>query len=136
MSRATEIAKKQLKVWKATHLFTEYGPVTGGLITAMIYNPSVWAWLCFILAIVMLIGGFIALFKHTGKTLIWGIILVLVFAINGVIMYIVISTCFIFAASNDLLFCPKYKKAKERYEQFKNQDAYISMNEVNNGIKQ
>ncbi len=133
MSRATEIAKKQLTGWKAAHLFTEYGPVSGGLITAMICNPSVWTWLFSILAIVLLIGGFIALFKHTGKTLIWGIILVLVFAINGVIMYIVISTCFIFAASNDLLFCPKYKKAKERYEQFKNQDAYISINEVNNG---
>ena len=133
MSRATQIAKKKYNTLKYTHMFTDYGPITGGLITAMIFNPHVWAWLIFVLAAILMIGGLIAAFRKSGKTIIWGIILVLVFAINGLIMYIVVGTCFLFAATDDLIITPKYNKAKERYEQFKNQDDYNAMNEVTNG---
>ena len=94
----------------------------------MIINPSVWAWLIFILLAILIIGGLIAAFKHSGKTIIWGIILVLVFAINGTAMYIVVSTCFAFAATNDLIISPKYKKLKDKYKQYVNQDEYEALN--------
>ena len=102
MSKATEKTKKQLKGWGTAYYTTEYGRVTGGLIAAMIINPSVWKWLIFIFLGILLIGGLIALFKHSGKTVIWGIILVLVLAVNGVVMYAIVGTCFTFAATNDL----------------------------------
>lgn len=136
MSKATELTKKQLKGWGTAYYATEYGPITGGLITAMIMNPHVWAWLIFILVAVLMIGGLIAAFKHSGKTIVWGIVLVLVLAINGVTMYIIVSTCFAFAATNDLFISPKYNKLKEKYKQFKNQDEYIQMNgEMKDGAK-
>ena len=40
MSKATEKTKKQLKGWGTAYYTTEYGPVTGGLIAAMIINPK------------------------------------------------------------------------------------------------
>lgn len=129
MSKATEISKKRLTAWRTAYYGTEYGPITGGLITAMIFNPHVWEWLLFVLLGILMIGGLIAAFKHSGKTIIWGVILVLVLAINGLIMYTIVITCFAFAAANDVIITPRYKKAKERYEQFKNQDEYIALNE-------
>lgn len=128
MSKATEKTKKQLKGWGAAYYGTEYGPVTGGLIAAMVINPSVWKWLIFIFLGILLIGGLIAAFKHSGKTVIWGIILVLVLAVNGVVMYAIVGTCFTFAATNDLWISPKYKALKEKYKQFKNQDEYLALN--------
>lgn len=128
MSKATEKTKKQLKGWGIAYYTTEYGPISGGLITTMIMNPHVWEWLVFILLAVLLVGGIIAAFKHSGKTIVWGIILVLVLAINGPVMYTIVGTCFAFAATNDLFISPKYKKLKEKYVQFKNQDEYIAMN--------
>ena len=136
MSKATELTKRKLKGWGTAYYATEYGPITGGLITAMIVNPHVWAWLAYILVGILLIGGLVAAFKHSGKTIIWGIILVLVLAINGVTMYIIVSTCFLFAATNDLFITPKYNKLKEKYKQFKNQDEYIQLNgEMKDGVK-
>lgn len=130
MSKATETTKKQMKGWGAAYYITEYGPITGGLITTMVLNPHVWEWLLFVLLGVLMVGGLIAAFRHTGKTIVWGVILVLVLAINGPVMYAIVSSCFAFAASNDLFIAPKYNKLKERYKQFKNQDEYIAMNEV------
>lgn len=136
MSKATETTKKKLQGWGTAYYITEYGPITGGLITAMIINPHVWVWLIFILLGVLLIGGLIAAFKHSGKTIVWGIVLVLVLAINGVTMYIIVSACFALAATNDLFISPKYHKLKEKYKQFKNQDEYIALNgDVKDGIK-
>ena len=94
----------------------------------MIMNPHVWEWLVFILIGILLIGGLVAAFKHSGKTIVWGIILVLVLAINGPVMYAIVGTCFAFAATNDLWISPKYNKLKDKYKQFKNQDEYIAMN--------
>ena len=128
MSKATEKTKKQLKAWGTAYYGTEYGPITGGLITTMICNPHAWEWLLFVLLGVLAIGGLIAAFKHSGKTIVWGVILVLVLAINGLVMYIIIITCFVFAATNDLFITPKYNKLKEKYKQFKNQDEYIELN--------
>lgn len=128
MSKATEKTKKQLNGWRAGHMILEYGPITAGLVTAMVLNPHIWVWLVYILVGVLLIGGLIACFKHSGKTIVWGIILVLVFAINGIGMYIVIGACFAFAMSDDLFVNPKYVKLKEKYKQFKNQDEYLEMN--------
>jgi cell division protein FtsW (lipid II flippase) len=136
VSKATEKTKKQLNAWRIAHLGTEYGPISGGLITAMVMNPHVWEWLLFVLLGVLIIGGLIAAFKHSGKTIIWGIILVLVFAVNGLTMYIIVGTCFLFAASNDLLIYPKYKALKEKYVQFRNQDEYMALNGGENGTKQ
>ena len=133
MSKATEKIKKQLNIWRVSYLTTEYGPITGGLITAMVLNPHVWEWLLFILLGVLIIGGLIAAFRHSGKTIIWGIILVLVLSINGLVMYIVVGACFTFAAVNDLIITPKYNKLKEKYKQFMNQDEYIALNGDNNG---
>ena len=133
MSKATEKTKKQLNAWRVGYMATEYGPITGGLITAMVMNPHVWEWLLFVLLGILMIGGLIAAFKHSGKTIIWGIILVLVLAINGTVMYIIVGTCFAFAATNDLFITPKYNKLKERYKQFKNQDEYEALNEVSYG---
>ena len=133
MSKATELTNKQRKAWGTAYYATEYGPISGGLITAMVMNPHVWEWLLFVLLGVLIIGGLIAAFKHTGKTIIWGIILVLVLAINGPVMYIIVGTCFAFAATNDLIIAPKYNKIKERYKQFKNQDDYIALNGEQNG---
>ena len=127
-SKATLSVKKQLRGWGAAYYTTDYLPVTSGLIAGMIINPSVWAWLIFILLAILIIGGLIAAFKHSGKTIIWGIILVLVFAINGTAMYIVVSTCFAFAATNDLIISPKYKKLKDKYKQYVNQDEYEALN--------
>ena len=129
MSKATEKVKKELGAWRGAYFFTEYGPITGGLITAMVLNPHVWEWLLFILLGILIVGGLIAAFKHSGKTIVWGIVLVLVLAINGTVMYIIVGTCFVFAASNDLFIAPKYYKLKEKYKQFKNQDDYIALNE-------
>ena len=131
MSKATEKTKKQLKGWGTAYYITEYGPISGGLITTMILNPHVWEWLVFILIGILLIGGLVAAFKHSGKTIVWGIILVLVLAINGPVMYIIVGTCFAFAATNDLIISPKYNKLKAKYQQFKNQDEYLAMNEEN-----
>ena len=128
MSKATEQVKKQLKGWGTAYYTTEYGPVTGGLIAAMIINPSVWKWLIFIFLGILIIGGLIAAFKKSGKTIVWGIILVLVLAVNGAVMYTIVGTCFTFAATNDLWISPKYKKLKEKYKQFKNQDEYEMRN--------
>ena len=122
-----------MKAWGTAYYTTEYGPITGGLITTMILNPHAWEWLLFVLLGVLIIGGIIAAFKHSGKTIIWGIILVLVLAINGTVMYIIVGTCFAFAATNDLIITPKYNKIKERYKQFKNQDEYIALNGEQNG---
>ena len=122
-----------MKAWGTAYYTTEYGPRTGGLITTMILNPHAWEWLLFVLLGVLIIGGIIAAFKHSGKTIIWGIILVLVLAINGTVMYIIVGTCFAFAATNDLIITPKYNKIKERYKQFKNQDEYIALNGEQNG---
>ena len=130
MSAATEKTKKQMKGWGTAYYITEYGPITGGLITAMIFNPHVWEWLVFILIGILMIGGLIAAFKHSGKTIIWGIIFVLVLAVNGIVMYIIVGACFTFAATNDLFIAPKYTRLKEKYKQFRNQDEYIAMNEV------
>lgn len=136
MSKATEKTKKQLNGWRIAYYTTEFTPVTAGLITAMILNPHIWEWLIFILLGVMIIGGFILALKHSPKTIIWGIILVLVLAVNGTVMSIIVVTCFVFASVNDLYITPKYTKLKERYVQFKNQDEYVEMNEVkDNGIK-
>ena len=137
MSKATEKTKKQLNGWKASYYITEYLPITAGLVTAMVMNPHVWEWLIFVLLGILIIGGLIAAFKHSGKTIIWGVILVLVLAINGWVMYVIISVCFTFAATNDIIITPKYKKLKEKYIQFKNQDEYIAMNKENeeDGIK-
>ena len=128
MSKATEKTKKQLNAWRIAYLTTEYGPITGGLITAMIMNPHVWEWLLFVLLGVLVIGGLIAAFRNSGKTIIWGIILVLVLSINGLVMYIIVSACFAFAATNDLFITPKYTKLREKYKQFVNQDEYIALN--------
>ena len=128
MSKATELTNKKRKAWGAAYYVTEYGPITGGLITAMVLNPHVWVWLLYVLLGILIIGGLIAAFKHSGKTIVWGVILVLVLAINGIGMYIIISTCFAFAAANDLFISPKYNKIKDKYKQFKNQDDYIAMN--------
>lgn len=130
MSAATEKTKKQMKGWGAAYYITEYGPISGGLITTMILNPHVWEWLLFILIGVLMIGGIIAAFRHSGKTIVWGIILVLVLAINGPVMYTIVGSCFAFAATNDIIIAPKYNKLKERYKQFKNQDEYVALNEV------
>lgn len=136
MSKATELTNKKRKAWGTAYYITEYGPITGGLITAMILNPHVWVWLLYVLLGILIIGGLIAAFKHSGKTIVWGVILVLVLAINGIGMYIIIATCFAFAATNDLIIAPKYTKIKEKYKQFKNQDDYIAMNgENDNGAK-
>ena len=48
MSKATEQVKKQLRGWSAGYYITEYLPITAGLVTAMVLNPSVWKWLIFI----------------------------------------------------------------------------------------
>lgn len=128
MSKATEKTKKQLKGWGTAYYVTEYGPITGGLITTMIMNPHVWEWLVFILIGILLIGGLVAAFKKSGKTIVWGIILVLVLAINGPVMYAIVGSCFAFAAANDLFISPKYNKLKEKYRQFKNQDEYEAEN--------
>ena len=128
MSKATELTNKKRKAWGAAYYVTEYGPITGGLITAMVLNPHVWVWLLYVLLGILIIGGLIAAFKHSGKTIVWGVILVLVLAINGIGMYIIIATCFAFAAANDLFISPKYNKIKDKYKQFKNQDDYIAMN--------
>ena len=77
-----------------------------------------------------MIGGIIAAFRHSGKTIVWGVILVLVLAINGPVMYTIVGSCFAFAATNDIIIAPKYNKLKERYKQFKNQDEYVALNEV------
>lgn len=62
--------------------------------------------------------------------------MVLVLAINGPVMYAIVGACFAFAASNDLMISPKYNKLKAKYQQFKNQDEYLAMNEENkDGIK-
>lgn len=135
MSKATEKTKKKLTAWRAAYLTTEYGPISGGLITAMVLNPHVWQWLLFVLLAVLIVGGLIAAFRHSGKTIIWGIILILVLAINGVVMYIIVGACFAFAATNDLIITPKYNKLKEKYRQFVNQDEYIAQNEVEDGVK-
>ena len=94
----------------------------------MIINPSVWKWLIFIFLGILIIGGLIAAFKKSGKTIIWGVILVLVLAVNGAVMYAIVGTCFAFAATNDLWISPKYKALKEKYKQFKNQDEYLALN--------
>lgn len=128
MSKATEQVKKQLRGWGTAYYTTEYAPITGGLIAAMILNPKVWAWLIFVLMAILIIGGLIAAFKKSGKTIIWGIILVLVLAINGWVMYLIVSVCFVNAATNDILITPKYTKLKTKYEQYKNQDEYEMRN--------
>lgn len=90
----------------------------------------------FVLLGILIIGGMIAAFKHSGKTIVWGIILVLVLAISGTVMYIIVGACFTFAATNDLVIAPKYKKLKAKYQQFKNQDEYLAINKENdNGIE-
>ena len=48
-------------------------------------------------------------------------------------MYIIVATCFGFAASNDLFIYPKYMKLKEKYKQFVNQDEYLALNGDQNG---
>ena len=131
MSKATEKTKKQLNAWRTSYYITEYGPITGGLVTAMILNPHVWEWLLFVLLAILIVGGLIAAFKHSGKTIIWGIILVLVLAINGWVMYVIVGVCFAFAATNDLFITPKYQKLKDKYKQFKNQDEYLELNKEN-----
>lgn len=127
-SKATQKVKKELKGWGSAYYITEYGPISGGLITAMVMNPHVWEWLLFVLLGILMIGGLIAAFKHSGKTIVWGTILVLVLAINGWVMTLIISTCFAFACVNDVVISPKYKKLKEKYKQYKNQDEYIELN--------
>lgn len=128
MSKATEQVKKQLRGWSAGYYITEYLPITAGLVTAMILNPSVWKWLIFILLTVIIIGGLIAMFRKSGKTIIWGIILVLCIAINGWVMYTIVGTCFVFAFTNDLIIYPKYSKLKEKYKHYVTQDEYEEMN--------
>lgn len=69
-SQATLQVQKEMKAWGAAYYGTEYGPVTGGLIAAMIISPHVWSWLIFVLMGILIIGGLIAAFKHSGKTII------------------------------------------------------------------
>lgn len=128
MSKATEQVKKQMKGWGVAYYGTEFGPVSAGLISAMVLNPHVWAWLIFVLLAILIIGGLIAAFMHSPMTIIWGIILVLAIALNGWVMYLIVGVCFIFSATNDLLIGPKYNKLKEKYTQYKNQDEYEELN--------
>lgn len=128
MSKATEAVKSQLKAWGPLYYITEYLPTVAGLIVAMIYNPSIWAWLIFVLLAVLIVGGLIAAFKHSGKTIIWGIILVICIAVNGWIMYTIVGTCFTFSACNDLWIGPKYHRLRDKYRQYKNQDEYERIN--------
>lgn len=128
MSKATEQVKKQLKGWAAGYYITEYLPISAGLITAMVLNPHIWAWLIFVLLGILIIGGLIAAFKHSGKTIVWGIILVLIIALSGWVTYLIVGTCFAFAATNDLIIAPKYAKLKDRYKQYLNQDEYERLN--------
>lgn len=128
MSNATQQVKKQLTGWGIGYYVTEYLPITSGLIAAMILNPSVWKWLIFILLFVFIIGGLVLAFKKSGKTIVWGIILVLSLSISGWVMYLIVGSCFTFAFTNDLIIAPKYNKLKTKYEQYKNQDEYMRRN--------
>lgn len=128
MSKATEQVKKELKGWTAAYYITEYLPISSGIIAAMIINPHVWAWLIFILLTVLIIGGLIAAFKKSGKTIIWGLVLVLCIALNGWVMYLIVGTCFTFAFTNDIIISPKYLKLKDKYQQYLNQDEYEERN--------
>lgn len=128
MSNATQQVKKQLTGWGVAYYVTEYLPITSGLIAAMILNPSCWKWLIFILLAVFIIGGLILAFKKSGKTIVWGIILVLSLSVSGWVMYLIVGTCFTFAFTNDLIINPKYTKLKNKYEQYKNQDEYNNRN--------
>lgn len=124
MSNATQQVKKQLTGWRVAYYVTEYLPITSGLIAAMILNPSCWKWLIFILLAVVIIGGLILAFKKSGKTIVWGIILVMALSISGWVMYLIVGTCFAFAFINDLIISPQYTKLKNKYEQYKNMDEY------------
>lgn len=128
MSNATKQVKKQLTGWGIGYYLTEYLPITSGLIAAMILNPSVWKWLIFILLAILIIGGLILAFKKSGKTIVWGIILVLSLSISGWVMYLIVGSCFTFAFTNDLIIAPKYNSLKNKYEQYKNQDEYMRRN--------
>lgn len=102
MSAATESVKKQMKGWGAAYYITEFLPLTAGIITAMVYNPSVWQWLIFIFLGILIIGGIILAVRHSWKTLVWGLMLVLCLGLNGWVMYTIIGSCFAFASVNDL----------------------------------
>lgn len=128
MSKATEQVKKELKGWGSAYYITEYLPVSSGIIAAMIINPHVWAWLIFILLTVLIIGGLIAAFKKSGKTILWGLVLILCIAVSGWVMYLIVGTCFTFALTNDLIISPKYEKLKNKYQQYLNQDEYEELN--------
>lgn len=128
MSKATEIIKKKKKIWGTAYYITEYLPVTAGIVTAMAMNPHVWVWLIFIFLFILIVGGLIAAFRKSGKTIVWGLILVMVIAINGWVMYTVISVCFGFAFVNDIIVKPKYERYKESYEHYSQQDTYEAMN--------
>lgn len=128
MSKATEIIKKKKKIWGTAYYITEYLPVTAGIITAMAMNPHVWVWLIFIFLFILIVGGLIAAFRKSGKTIVWGLILVMVIAINGWVMYTVISVCFGFAFVNDIIVKPKYERYKASYEHYSQQDSYEAMN--------
>lgn len=112
----TAKSKKLKNLYTGLDIFTEYGPVTGGLITAIIMNPSVFSWLIYIILGIIMLGVLIWLFSKRTKTIVWGLILVLILALSGTVMIIVISTCFAFAASNDLIFAPLHQKYKKQYE--------------------
>ena len=128
MSKATDQVKKKMHGWGAAHYITEYLPVTSGLIAAMVVNPPVWTWLIFVLFAVIIIGGLIACFKKSGKTIVWGIILILVIAVSGWVMYTIVGTCFALSAANDLIVKPKYEKMKEIYKHYTLQDQYEDTN--------
>ena len=53
---------------------------------------------------------------------------VMVIAINGWVMYTVISVCFGFAFVNDIIVKPKYERYKASYEHYSQQDTYEAMN--------
>lgn len=128
MSKATEIIKKKKNSWGTAYYITEYLPVTAGIITAMAMNPHVWVWLIFIFLFILIVGGLIACFRKSGKTIVWGLILVMVIAINGWVMYTIVSVCFGFSFVNDIIIKPKYDKYKASYEHYSQQDSYEALN--------
>lgn len=128
MSKATEQVYKEKKYWGIAYYTTEFGPLLAGIITAMVINPSVWTYLIYVLFGVIILGTIVLIYSKNWKTLLWGIILVLVLALQSWVTYVVVGTCFLFAAANDLWIGPKYEKLKNTYEQYKNQDAYEERN--------
>lgn len=128
MSKATEQVKKELNAWRIANYTTEFGPLTGGIIAAMVINPGVWKYLIYVLLGVLIIGISVLIYSKNWKTLLWGIMLVLILALQSWVTYVIVGICFVFAASNDLWIAPKYNKLKNKYEQYVQQDEYEERN--------